>query len=98
MEGRVGEGAGMEGKVDYSQYSVEVQTLCLPESAKLDSLGILTKLFEGTEFCKNIEAIMGIMARAMVIIGIESVVESWVSVMKLTTVKTDLLVKRLLCL
>ena len=38
------------------------------------------------------------MARAMVIIGIESVVESWVSVMKLTTVKTDLLVKRLLCL
>jgi hypothetical protein len=41
---------------------------------------------------------MGIMARAMVIIGIESVVESWVSVMKLTTVKTDLLVKRLLFL
>jgi hypothetical protein len=41
---------------------------------------------------------MGIMARAMVIIGIEFVVESWVSVMKLKTVKTDLLVKRLLCL
>ena len=54
-----------------------------PKLAKLDSLGILTKLFDGTEFSKNIEAIMGIMARAMVIIGIESVVESWVSVMEL---------------
>ena len=53
-----------------------------PKLAKLDSL-ILTKLFDGTEFSKNIEAIMGIMARAMVIIGIESVVESWVSVMEL---------------
>ena len=47
-EAEQGEGAGMEGEVDYSQYSVEVQTLCLPESAKLDSLGILTKLYEGT--------------------------------------------------
>ena len=48
----------------------------------MDSLGILTKLFDGLEFCKNIEAVMGIMARAMVVIGIESVVESWVSVME----------------
>ena len=37
VEGRVGEadqreGAGMEGELDYSQYYVEVQTLCLPGS------------------------------------------------------------------
>ena len=53
-----------------------------PKLAKLDSLGIISKLFEGTEFFNNIEAIMAVMARAMVIIGIESVVESWVSVME----------------
>ena len=47
-EAEQGKGAGMEGEVDYSQYSVEVQTLCLPEFAKLDSLGVLTKLYEGT--------------------------------------------------
>ena len=47
-----------------------------------DSLKILTKLFDGTEFSLNVEGIMGILARAMVTIGIESVVESWVSVME----------------
>ena len=45
-----------------------------------DSLKILTKLFKIPEFCLSVE--MGILARAMVIIGIESVVESWVSVME----------------
>ena len=43
---------------------------------------ILTKLFKSPEFSLNIEAIMGILARAMVTIGIESVVESWVSIME----------------
>jgi hypothetical protein len=47
-----------------------------------DSLKILTKLFKTPEFCLSVEAVMGILARAMVIIGIESVVESWVSVME----------------
>lgn len=39
-------------------------------------------MFNGTEFSQNVEAIMGVIARAMVTVGIESVVESWVSVME----------------
>ena len=48
----------------------------------LDSLAILTKIFADKYFSKNIEVIMAILARAMVTIGVESVVESWVSVME----------------
>ena len=59
------------------------------EMKNWDSLKMLTNLFKSPEFSLNIEAIMGILARAMVTIGIESVVESWV-----LTVRTGLYEKK----
>ena len=44
-----------------------------------DSLKILTIIFSHAEFYLNIEGILAVLARACVIIGVESVVESWVS-------------------
>jgi hypothetical protein len=73
-----------EYRAQYREYLKKLK-LIVDEQSEMkdwDSLKILTKLFKTPEFSLNIEAIMGILARAMVIIGIESVVESWVSVME----------------
>ena len=73
-----------ELRVQYRDYLKKLKLL-LDENTEMknwDSLEILTKLFKSTTFSVNVEAIMGILARAMVTIGIESVVESWVSVME----------------
>ena len=44
-----------------------------------DSMVILTFIFNHSSFYRDIEAIMGVLGRAAVTIGVESVVESWVS-------------------
>ena len=73
-----------EFRVQYREYLKKLKLLVddKSEMKNWDSLEILTQLFKSTTFCVNIEAILGILARAMVTIGIESVVESWVSVME----------------
>ena len=55
-----------EFRVQYREYLKKLKLLIKEktEMKDLDSLSILTKLFEGTEFSLNIEAIMGILARA----------------------------------
>ena len=71
-------------RIQYREYLRRLKLLVTeePKVKDLDSLSILTKIFDDTVFSKNIEAIMAILARAMVTIGVESVVESWVSVME----------------
>ena len=73
-----------ELRVQYREYLMKLKILVdeKPDMIEWDSLKILTKLFDGTEFSLNVDGIMGILARAMVTIGIESVVESWVTVME----------------
>ena len=73
-----------EYRAQYREYLKKLKIM-VDEKSEMkgwDSLKILTKLFKSPEFSLNIEAIMGILARAMVTIGIESVVESWVSIME----------------
>lgn len=71
-------------RIQYREYLKRLKLLVIdePKVKDLDSLAILTKIFADKYFSKNIEAIMAILARAMVTIGVESVVESWVSVME----------------
>ena len=72
-----------EYRMQYREYLRKLKSMLddEPNVMKLDSLSVLTKMFAG-DFSKNIEAIMGILARAMVTVGVESVVECWVSVME----------------
>ena len=74
----------VELRVQYREYLMKLKNLVDEKNDMLnwDSLKILTKIFDGTEFSLNIEGVMGVLARATVTIGIESVVESWVSVME----------------
>jgi len=61
-------------RIQYREYLRRLKLLVNeePKVKDLDSLSILTKIFDDKEFSKNIEAIMAILTRAMVTIGVES--------------------------